>query len=77
MPNGMEPKASVQLVAQRPGGELVPVIWIYQANPEFQQIYYFNHDIALPPGSKLEVIPPGSGGFALYWKPAKALTSAR
>ncbi len=80
MPSGMEPRSSVQLVAERPGGEIVPVIWIYQANPDHQQIYYFNSDIALPAGSKLDVIPPGPGSFVLYWKPAKpagALTSAR
>jgi hypothetical protein len=71
MPSGIEPNASVQLVAEKPGGDVVPVIWIYQANHDFQQIYYFNNDIALPTGSKLAVIPPGTGSFVLYWKPAK------
>jgi hypothetical protein len=71
MPSGIEPNASVQLVAQKPGGDIVPVIWIYQANHEYQQIYYFNNDIALPAGSKLAVMPPGPGSFVLYWKAAK------
>jgi hypothetical protein len=76
MPSAIPPKSSVQLVAERPGGEIVPVIWIFQANPDFQQIYYFNNDIALPAGSKLTVIPPNDGSFVLYWKPAKTATSA-
>ncbi len=77
MPSGVEPNASVQLIAEKPGGAMVPVLWILQANPNFQQVYYFNTDIPLPAGSKLSLIPPGSGNFILYWKPSRAASPAR
>jgi hypothetical protein len=77
MPSGVEPNASVQLIAERPGGERVPVIWILNANTDFQQIYYFNNDIPLRPGSKLFLIPPDSGNFILYWKPAQPASPVR
>jgi hypothetical protein len=77
MPSGVELNASVQLIAERPGGAMVPVIWILQANPDFRQIYYFNDDIPLPAGSKLLLIPPGSGNFVLYWKPAPQQSPAK
>ena len=71
MPSGVEPNASVQAVAARPDGSIVPLLWVLQSNADYQQIYYFTSDVALPKGSKISLIPPGAGNFALYWKPAK------
>jgi hypothetical protein len=70
MPSGVEPKSQVQVVATRPDGSMVPLLWVMTANPDVQQIYYYSTDISLPAGSKIEMIPPNAGNFAIYWKPA-------
>lgn len=74
-PAGVEPNASVQVIATRPDGSIVPLVWIKQANFEFQAAYYYNSEIALPAGSKIQVLPPGGGNFALYWNPAKPVSA--
>lgn len=76
-PAGVEPNASVQVVATRPDGSVVPLLWIKQANVEYQQIYYYASDVSLPAGSVVSVIPPAGGNFALFWKPAKPARRAK
>ena len=70
-PAGVEPNASVQVVATRPDGSIVPLLWVKQANVEFQQIYYYAGDVSLPAGTTISVIPAGGGSFSLFWKPAE------
>lgn len=70
MPVGIEPNDSVQVIASRPDGSIVPLLWVKQANADYSQIYYYSNDVPLPPGSKISVVPPDHGRFALYWKPA-------
>ena len=61
----------MQVVATRPDGSVVPLLWVKQANVEYQQIYYYAGDVSLPAGTTISVIPPGGGSFSLFWKPAE------
>ena len=45
--------ASIRVVAQRPEGAIVPLIWIYQYNPKFEQTYYFRQPLKFPAGTKI------------------------
>ena len=49
----LPPKSSVRVVAQRPDGAIIPLIWIYQFNPKFEQTYYFRQPIQLPAGTRI------------------------
>lgn len=44
---------SIRVVAQRPDGAVIPLIWIYQYNPKFEQTYYFRRPVQLPAGTKI------------------------
>jgi len=58
--------ASVQVIAVRPDGTIEPLVWIYQYNPSFQRTYYFKAPITLPPGTEIEMSPPGAGTIVLF-----------
>ncbi len=49
----LPPGTSVRVVAQRPDGAIIPLIWIYQFNPKFEQTYYFRQPLHLPAGTKI------------------------
>jgi hypothetical protein len=47
------PAESVKVLAQKPDGVLVPLIWLYRYNPKFERTYYLRKPIALPAGTKI------------------------
>jgi len=52
------PAESVKVVAQRPDGVVVPLIWFYRYNPKFDRAYYFRQPITLPAGTKILTSAP-------------------
>lgn len=60
----LPPKGSVRVVAQRPDGAIIPLIWIYQFNPKFEQTYYFRQPLQLPAGTRI-LTSTTSGSVAL------------
>jgi hypothetical protein len=52
-PKSLVEGTSIRVVAQRPDGSIVPLIWIYQYNPKFEQTYHFRQPIPLPAGTKI------------------------
>lgn len=63
-PKTLAQGASIRVVAQRPDGTIVPLIWIYQYNPKFQQTYYFRQPLKFPAGTKI-VTSSTAGSVAL------------
>ncbi len=54
----------VQVIAQRPDGEIEPLIWIEKFNPTLNKTYYFREPLRFPAGTRIE-ITPAAGGVAL------------
>jgi hypothetical protein len=57
----------LQVIAQRPGGVVEPLLWIEKFNPDYSQTYYFRDPIRLPAGTRIE-ITPREGSVALVLK---------
>ena len=57
--------ASVKVIAERPDGSLVPLIWIYDYNPRFARAYFFKRVIRFPAGTKIIMTPSSQGSVAL------------
>ena len=49
---------SVKVIAQKPDGSMVPLIWFYRYNPKFEQTYYLRKPLALPAGTKIVTSAP-------------------
>lgn len=60
--------SSVRVVAQRPDGAVIPLIWIYQYNPKFDETYYFRLPVKLPAGTK--ILKTASAGSVVLMSPA-------
>ncbi|MFZ3340350.1 MAG: cytochrome c [Terriglobales bacterium] len=52
-PKTLAQGASIRVVAQRPDGAIIPLLWIYQYNPKFEQTYYFRLPLKFPAGTKI------------------------
>jgi hypothetical protein len=59
--------ASVRIIAERPNGQVQPMLWIYKYNPKFDQTYYFRAPLDFPAGTRIEAYPAG-GSIALLVK---------
>jgi hypothetical protein len=63
-PLKLEEGASVKVVAERPDGSLIPLIWFYNNNPRFQRTYYFKKALSFPKGTTIR-LTPSAGSVAL------------
>jgi len=57
--------SSVKLVAERPDGQITPLIWLYDYKPQFDRTYYFRKPVSLPPDTRIEEYPRDKGALAL------------
>ena len=57
--------SSVKVVAERPDGTIMPLLWIYKYKPEFDRTYYFRAPLNLPSGTKIESFPSTAGAISL------------
>jgi len=69
------PDGILQVIAEKPDGSIVPLIWIQQFNSKYQGVYYFRDALNFPAGTKLETLP-ANGGATLLVKPGTATPSA-
>ena len=53
------------VTATRPDGSIDPLLWLYNYNPRFPQIYWYRAERHLPPATKITVIPPAAATVAL------------
>jgi hypothetical protein len=64
-PHKMSKGSTLRVIARLPDSSIEPLLWIYQFNPKFARTYRYRSAVALPKGTRIEVIPPGSGSVAL------------
>jgi hypothetical protein len=69
------PDGMLQVIAEKPDGSIMPLIWIQQFNSKFQGVYYFRDALNFPAGTKIETAPP-NGGAVLLVKPGSGTQSA-
>lgn len=67
-PKTLAAGSSIQMVAERPDGSVVPLIWIYQFNPKFERTYYYREPVRLPAGTK--IISSSTAGSVALMPPA-------
>lgn len=58
-PVEVEAGNSVKVIAERPDGALVPLIWIYNYDPRFARTYYFSKRLSFPKGTRIRPSPVG------------------
>jgi hypothetical protein len=64
-PNGVPEGTSLQVVAERPGGGIEPLLWLYNYKPEFAHAYFYRTALTLPAGTTVQVYPAGAGSVSL------------
>ena len=57
--------AAVRLIAVRPDGTFVPLIWVFEYRKQFDHPWYFRNPVTLPANSRIVASPPGQGIFVL------------
>ena len=71
--------STIQVVAQRPGGEIEPLVWLFNYQPKYDRTYFYKQPLRLPAGTLIQVSPPDAGTVALVTGRAAtaAVTPAR
>lgn len=57
----------LQAIAIEPNGAIVPLLWVENFNPDWNQIYYFREPQRFPAGTRIEVLPR-TGKVVLHLK---------
>lgn len=57
--------ASLMVTANKPDGEVSPLLWLYNYKPRFGHPYWFNTPLRLPKGTRIEVSPAQAGSVVL------------
>ncbi len=60
IPQNVSKGASFQVIAEVPDGAVIPLLWLYEYQPEFQHAFHFRKPITLPAKTKLHGVPSGS-----------------
>jgi hypothetical protein len=64
-PGNVAAGATFMAVANRPDGEVEPLLWLYRYNPKFSHPYWFTKPLRLPKGTRIEIAPAGAGSVVL------------
>jgi hypothetical protein len=62
-PEGTEKGASIKVIAKMPGGDVVPLLWLYAYDPRFARPYRFRTPVNLAAGTVVEI--SGNGAIRL------------
>ena len=62
--------ASLRAVAVRPDGTVEPLLWLHDFNPRLTRGYRYREAIRLAAGSRILVVPPGTGALLFAIQPA-------
>lgn len=57
--------AAVRLIAVRPDGTYVPLLWVFEYRKQFDHPWYFRNPVTLPPNTRIVASPAGQGTFVL------------
>jgi hypothetical protein len=64
-------KSAFQMTARLPDGRVAPMIWIQEFGDRYTGPYLFRSPLRLPPGSRIEISPPGAGAVLLTSAPKR------
>lgn len=64
-PGDLRPGSSIRLIAEKPDGTIIPLIWIYRYNPKFKRPYFFRAPLTFPAGTRIISSSAGAGGVVL------------
>lgn len=73
----MQEGSSVQVVAERPDGEIVPLLWLYNYQPKYDRVYYYEQPVQLPSGAVIRTSPSSAGTVALVTERASSASLSR
>jgi hypothetical protein len=69
--------ATLMVTANKPDGEVAPLLWLYNYKPKFGHPYWFSAPLHLPKGTKIEVSPAQAGSVVLLSAKTKMATDER
>jgi len=61
---------SAMVTATRPDGSIEPLLWLYNYNPKFPHVYWYQAGLHLAAATRIEVTPPGAATVELITKGA-------
>jgi hypothetical protein len=64
-PGTLPEGGSLMVTANKPDGEVTPLIWLYNYKPKFGHSYWFRNPVRLPKGTRIEISPPQAGSIVL------------
>ena len=62
---GLQDGAAVRLIAVRPDGVFVPLLWVFEYRKQFDHPWYFRSAVTLPANTRIVASPAGQGAFVL------------
>ena len=62
---------SVFVTATRPDGSVEPLLWLYQYNSKFPQVYWYRSPVRLEASTRIDVSPPDAATVGLITKAPK------
>jgi hypothetical protein len=66
---------TLMVTANKPDGEVTPLLWLYNYKPKFGHPYWFSNPLRLPKGTKIEVVPAQAGTVVLISAKTKLATN--
>ena len=66
---------TLMVVANKPDGEALPLLWLYHFKPKFGHPYWFSTPLRLPKGTKIEISPAQAGSVVLLSAKIKSATN--
>lgn len=67
--------ATLMVTANKPDGEVAPLLWLYNYKPKFGHPYWFSTALRLPKGTRIEVFPAQAGSVVLLTAKTKLATN--
>lgn len=65
LPQNVAKGSSFQVIAEVPGGAVIPLLWLYEYQPQFQHAFRFQKPVSLPAKTRIYGLPPGSSVLLL------------
>ena len=56
-PDKVESGAALQMAAELPDGSVIPLLWLYDYQPDFGHAFLFSEPVRLPAGTRIHGIP--------------------
>ena len=71
-PERVTDTSAAVVTATRPDGSIEPLLWLYNYQPRFPQMFWYRTPIRLEAGTRIQITPPGAATFALIAQAPRA-----